>query len=266
MKQKITDRHLERFFSENNLTGEVRYYERLGRKIRYITIGTDHKPATLLFIPGSPASIDLYIDYYKDPSLLQNFKMFAVDRPGYGNSGYGDPEPSVEKQAEIISPIIAEFHSVRRPLIICAGSYGATIACRLVMDHPGIADGLVLDGPSLGPREEKVFWLAPLIENSFIRRIIPPHHRSANTEKIHHEEELEKMLPYWEKIKIPVMYIQGSKDKMIYTSNADFARENLTSAPYLNVHFVAKRKHFIGRKERPLITKKILQMFQMLKK
>jgi esterase/lipase len=35
------------------------------------------------------------------------------------------------------------------------------------------------------------------------------------------------MLPYWGNIKIPVMYIQGSKDKMIYTSNADFARENL---------------------------------------
>jgi pimeloyl-ACP methyl ester carboxylesterase len=266
MRQKITDQHLKRFFSENNLTGEIKYYERLGRKIRYITIGNDHKPATLLFIPGSPASVDLYIDYYKDSLLLQNFRMFAVDRPGYGNSGYGDPEPSVEKQAEIIRPIIAEFQFVHRPLIICAGSYGATIACRLVMDHAGIADGLVIDGPSMAHGEEKMFWLAQIIENSFIRRLIPPHHRSSNTEKIHHKNELEKMLPYWEKIKIPVMYIQGSKDKMIYTSNADFAREKLINTPYLNVHFVPGRTHFIGRKERPLITKKILQMLQMLKK
>ena len=266
MRQKISDEQLEDFFIENNLHGRIHYYEALNRKIRYVSIGSGQQPATLFFVPGSPASVDLYIDYYKDPHLLQHFRMFCVDRPGYGNSGYGEPEPSVEKQAEMIKPIIDEFNAVKRPLIICAGSYGATVACRLLMDHPTIADGLILDAPSLAPGKEKIFWLVPIIEHSFLRHFILPHHRSANTEKIHHKEELNRMLPHWHKIKVPVIYIQGSKDRMVYPSNAEFAREKLVNCPFFHVHFIPDREHFITRKERPFITKKILQMYDLLRK
>jgi pimeloyl-ACP methyl ester carboxylesterase len=263
MRQKITDKQLEKFFTENNLPGSIHYYNKLGRDIRYIYIG-DHKPASLFFIPGSPASVDLYIDFYKDPELLRYFNMYSVDRPGYGNSGYGKPEPSIQKQAEMIRPIIDGLNTVTRPLIICAGSYGASIACRLVMDHPRIADGLVLHAPSLAPGMEKKFWITPIIEHSFLRYLAPPHHRSANTEKVHHRKELRKMLPYWKNIRIPVTYIQGEKDGMVYKSNADFAREKMVNVPSLDIHFIPGREHFITRKERPFITSKIIEMLKKI--
>jgi pimeloyl-ACP methyl ester carboxylesterase len=260
MRQKITDKKLQKFFRDHQLNGSVHYYNKLGRRIRFIRIDNQAQ-ATLFFIPGSPASIDLFIDYYKDPDLLQHFDMIAVDRPGYGNSGYGKPEPSIERQAEMIVDCVA---NAVKPVIICAGSHGASVACRLVMDHPDIAAGLVLDGPSLGPGLEKMFWLTPVIEHTFLRWLLPPHHRTANTEKIHHKEELTKMLPLWEKIHIPVMYIQGEKDRMIYKSNAEFAKKHLTNVPLLDIEFVPRRQHFITRKEMPLIKQKILQMYQLV--
>jgi uncharacterized protein len=263
MRQKISDRKLIKFFCENGLDGSIHYYSRFGRRIRYIRVG-DERPATLLFIPGSPASVDLYKDYYKDPQLLEHFTMYCVDRPGFGKSGYGKPEPSIQKQAEMIRPVIEELNTVTRPLIIVAGSYGASVACRLMMDHPAIADGMVLDAPSLGPGLEKVFWLTRPIEYSFMRWLIPGHQRSANTEKVHHRKELEKLLPGWGNIRVPVIYIQGEKDGMIYKCNADFTREKMVNVPYLKVHFIPGREHFITRKEMPFIISKIMKLYRML--
>ena len=48
-----------------------------------------------------------------------------------------------------------------------------------------------------------------MIENPAIRWFIPRLFKSANTEKVHHKKELEKMLPFWKNIKVPVIYVQG---------------------------------------------------------
>ncbi|HEX3167859.1 MAG TPA: alpha/beta hydrolase [Chitinophagaceae bacterium] len=260
MKQHISDKQLSKFFKEHNLAGAIHYHTTFRRRIRYITINNNCN-STLLFIHGSPASLIANEEYFTDPGLRQAFNMIAVDRPGYGRSGYGDPEPSIKKQAEIVKEIIEEC-SIQRPFVVYAASYGASIACRLLMDFPLIADGLVLVAPSLSPGEEKYFWITPLIEHSFIRKIIPPHHRTSNTEKFYHKDELSKMLPYWKNIRVPVMYIQGEKDKMIYTTNAGFVRKNLLNVPSLEVNFIKGQKHVIDKKENPFIIKKILELFK----
>jgi pimeloyl-ACP methyl ester carboxylesterase len=265
MKQRITDEQLRKFFQENNLKGSVHYYTALGRKIRYISVGEKNLP-TLFFIPGSPASVSLYKDYYKDPALSKRFRMLAVDRPGYGKSGYGEPEPSIQRQSEMIRPMIEGLQEANKPVIICAGSYGASIACRLVMDHPNIAHGMVLDAPSLAPGQEKVFWLAPVAERSFIKWLLLPHQRVANTEKVHHTEELAKMLPLWKNIRIPVIYIQGEKDGMIYKSNADFAKQQLVNCPHLQINFIPGQEHFITIKQMPFIRNKILDMANIVER
>ena len=90
--------------------------------------------------------------------------------------------------------------------------------------------------------------------------------KSANNEKIRHKEELTKMLPFWKNIHVPVMYMQGEKDELIYTTNAGFAKKHLTNVPYLDIHFFKGRPHFIPFTERPAIRQKILQMLQMIRK
>jgi len=261
---RMNDEEMLSFFQQNKLKGEVRYYAKDGRRIRYIAVGNDSLPA-VLFIHGSPSSTSFFKEYFRDSTFLQKFKMYAVDRPGYGGSGFGKPEPSIQKQADMIRPILESLNKVRHPVIVVAASYGSSVACRLAMDNPGLVDGLVLIGPSLAPGQEKTYWFTPVIENPLISWFIPRMFQSANTEKIHHGEELAKMLPLWQNIKVPVMYLQGSRDKLIYTSNASFAEQKLVNAPCLDIHFFEGLPHFIEFRERPVIRMKILEMLQLVK-
>jgi esterase/lipase len=99
-----------------------------------------------------------------------------------------------------------------------------------------------------------------VIENPAIRWFIPRLFKSANTEKVHHKKELEKMLPFWKNIKVPVIYVQGENDHIIDTSNASFARQHLGNVPSLDIKFVKNRGHRLAQFEWPLLRQCILQM------
>jgi pimeloyl-ACP methyl ester carboxylesterase len=145
----MSESELEDFFRREQIRATVSHYESGKRTIYYAGIGEDHLPA-LLFIHGAPASMTIYKKFFKDPKLLGQFAIYAVDRPGYGVTA-GQAVTSIKKQAEMIVPLAERIHRVHQPVILVAGSYGASIACRLVMDYPGMVQGLVLIAPALGP-------------------------------------------------------------------------------------------------------------------
>jgi pimeloyl-ACP methyl ester carboxylesterase len=259
-----SDDELKQIFSERGINASIRYYNTHGRTLRYVSVGSDSLP-TLLMLHGSPGSMSYYSGRYADSIVRKTFKVFTVDRPGYGYSGFGDPEPSIRKQAEMIRPILDSLNKATHPIIVMGGSYGASIACRLAMDHPELVDGLVLTGPALGPGLEKMFWFTPLIETWAFRWFIPRIFRSANTEKMHHQAELEKMLPYWKNIKVPVVYLQGENDEIVDTSNASFARQQLVNAPYLDIQFIKNREHRLAQFEWPRIREGIMKVYDQVK-
>src|SRR5678815_5642887 len=47
------DKELSQFFIDNHIRGRIGYYTIQGRKLRYVSIGSDNLP-TLLLIHGSP--------------------------------------------------------------------------------------------------------------------------------------------------------------------------------------------------------------------
>ena len=255
-----SDGELSKFFEQNHIQGKIDYYVTHGRRLRYVTIGSDTLP-TLVLIHGSPASMSLYRGRFSDTTILKTFRILAVDRPGYGYSGFGDPEPSIQKQSEMIRSLLDSVYKVKHPVVVVGGSFGAPIACRLAMDHPALVDGLVITGPAIGPGRERVFWFTSLIENPALRWFIPRMFKSANTEKIHHKEELEKMLPYWKNIRVPVSYLQGADDDIVDTSNAGFAREQLVNVPSLEIKFLKGRKHLLAQFEWQAIKQAILDVY-----
>ncbi|HYC40600.1 MAG TPA: alpha/beta hydrolase [Chitinophagaceae bacterium] len=259
-----SDDELRRIFAEKNIPARIAYYETHGRKLRYVVSGDDTLP-TLLMLHGSPGSMSYYHWRMADSAIRGKFRVIAVDRPGYGYSGFGNPEKSIQKQSEMIRPLLDSIHSVRHPVILVGGSYGASIACRLTMDHPHLVDGLVLTGPAIGPGREKYFWFTHIIEHWSIRWFMPRLFRSANTEKVHHKKELEAMLPYWKNIRVPVVYLQGENDDIVDTSNASFARENLVNVPYLDIRWMKKRFHRLAQYEWPAIRQAILDVYQRTK-
>jgi pimeloyl-ACP methyl ester carboxylesterase len=260
-----TDEHLQKFFTEHKVPATIKYRQDKERMIRYVVIGADTLP-TLFMLHGAPSSLSIYEGYFTDTFFLKHFRMVAVDRPGYGGSGFGDPEPSIEKQSQILWPILDSVSRNNKPLMIVAGSYGTSVACRMVMDRPGIVDGMMLIAPSLAPGEEKVYWFTYIIDFPLVKWFIPRMFQSANTEKIHHQEELEKMIPMWNRVNIPVFYLQGANDRLIYTSNAEFAKTRMNNVPYLNIEFLKDRPHFFAFSDRMIIRQKIIDLYTYLLK
>jgi pimeloyl-ACP methyl ester carboxylesterase len=257
----MDDKEINEFFSQHNAPHEIIYYLSGNRKMRCVKIGND-TAATILFIHGAPSSASYWKSYLADTALYNHATLYSIDRIGYGYNDFGHPEPDIHKQALSIIPVLDSLNKKHHPVIIAAASYGTAIACRIAMERPDLIDGLVLVAPALAPGEERVFWFTYVIESPLFKWFIPRMFRSANSEKIHHKEELEKMLPYWNKIHIPVTYIQGAEDGLVYTTNADFAKKHLTNATSLQIHFIPGKGHLIAFSERKKITEEIVKMLE----
>lgn len=256
---RMDNKDLLSWFHERHVDPRIGYYEAKGRKIRYVGVG-DSPDATILFIHGAPSSLSYWRSYMTDSTLLSRATMYAADRPGYGYSGLADPMPDIADQAAVQKPILDSLHKAHHPIILVGVSYGGPIACRFAMDYPELVDGLVLVAPPLGPGREKIFWFTYLVESPFVHWFVPRMLQTANTEKIHHKEELTKMLPLWDRIRVPVIYLQGEKDGLVDTSNASFAREHLKNAPYVDIRMIPGRGHLIAFAEKDRIQKAILEL------
>jgi len=256
---RMDDTSLTKYFRDHKDQAHIAYYKAGGRDVRYVQVG-DKPEATLLFIHGAPSSLSYWRGYLSDSVLLSRATIYAVDRPGYGYSGLADPLPDIAAQAAIIKVILDSLHHAHHPVVLVGVSYGAPIACRLAMDYPELVDGLVLSGPALAPGQERIFWFTYMIENPLLHWVVPRMFQSANQEKIHHKEELTKMLPLWPRIHVPVAYLQGANDELIFTSNAEFARTHLTNATSLDIQLIPGRGHLIAFSEKARIEKAILEV------
>ena len=256
---RMDDKEILAWFHNHQIEPQIGYFKASGRTVRYMKVG-DNPEATVLFIHGAPSSMSYWKSYLSDSALLSRATLYAVDRPGYGYSGLADPLPDIAKQAAAIKLIIDSLHKANRPIIVVGVSYGAPIACRLVMDNPDLVDGLVLMAPPLGPGREKIFWFTYPVENPLVHWVVPRMLQTANTEKIHHKEELTRMLPLWDRIHVPVIYLQGQEDELVDTSNASFAREHLKNAPSLDIRMIPGRGHLIAFAEKDRIEKAILEL------
>lgn len=260
-----TDSTLKAFFAERHIPATIGYYTSHNRTLRYLMAGSTKPRATVLFIHGAPSSMSYFKTYLSNDAILQQAHMLAIDRPGYGYSGFGKPEPSIALQSQMIRPLLDSLQITRHPLIVVGVSYGTSVACRLAMDYPRLVDGLVLIAPALAPGEEKIYPVTDFIELAWVKWLIPSMLVSANAEKLHHKEELQKMLPYWKNIRMPVIYMQGVNDGLIYTSNAGFARNHLVHAACLDITMIPGRGHLIAFSEMERINRAILEMIELAK-
>jgi pimeloyl-ACP methyl ester carboxylesterase len=256
---RMDNKDLLAWFHDHHVNPKIGYYVAKGRKIRYLQAGNS-PDATILFIHGAPSSLSYWRSYMTDSTLLNRATMYAADRPGYGYSGLADAMPELAAQAAAEKPILDSLHKAHHPIIVVGVSYGGPIACRFAMDYPQLVDGLVLIAPPIGPGEEKIFWFTYLVETPFVHWFVPRMLQTANKEKVHHKEELTKMLPLWGDIHVPVIYLQGEKDGLVDTANATFAREHLTNVPYLDIRMIPGRGHLITYAEKDKIEKAILEM------
>ncbi len=209
--------------------------------IHYVTIN-QNKENLAVFIHGSPGSWSAFVDYFKNDSLLKSYDLVSIDRPGYGLSDAGRPIISLERQAELIAQVLNEFdHS---HIVLVGHSLGGPIAARLAMSYPENIQGLIMVAPSIDPDMERYEWYRTWISTRVGGWITPQDIWVSNAEIVPLKQELEEMMPLWEKVKSKSIVIQGTSDMLVPKANAEFARKMLDDS-LLEVRYLEDVNHFI---------------------
>lgn len=200
------------------------------------------KEDLVVFIHGSPGSWNAFIDYFKADSLLSSVDMISIDRPGFGLSGYGLAETSLEIQAHQIKQVTDLFPHKKK--ILVGHSLGGPIIARMAMDYPTAFSGLIMVAPSIDPDMEKEEWYRGAINTYVGGWVTPKEFEVSNDEILPLKEELEKMIPLWPRIQIPSIVIQGTDDGLVPKENADFAKRMMADS-ILEVWMLQEADHFL---------------------
>ena len=249
--------------TENLMKGSDRpnYRESIigNRKIFYVETGNSNQ-ALIVFIHGTPGSWKAFGQYLADESLRSRAQLVAVDRPGFGQSDHKQIIPSLQRQSALLAQVLEQDFNGRQAILV-GHSIGASIAARLAMDYPDMIDGLVLVAPSIDPKLEKPRWYNHLADSVFFRWILPTDLALANEEVMPLSDELSHMLPLWYRIRIPVIVIQGDKDRLSSPANADFAKNVL--GRQAQIIRVPRAGHFIIWEQPDITVEAILSLLEI---
>ncbi len=254
---RMSKSELDTYFADKKTKGVVHDYFIEKRRINYLTVGDSLKPL-VVFVHGSPGSLSAFIDFMADTVLLGKAQLISVDRPGFGYSNFGFAEPSLEKQAAFLKPII-EQHKKQRPIILVGHSLGGPIICRMAIDYPELIDGLVIVAGSIDPELEPKEWFRAPLATPFLSWIMPRSLRASNKEIYRLKPQLEAMIPLYPKIKASAIVIQGGKDDLVAPGNADFAKKMITNAP-VKLMLKADMNHFVPWTHPEMIREAILEL------
>jgi len=261
---RLSDDMLVARLSNNpqEFVAKVSYLETEDRRLRYVEIGDPGKPL-IFFVHGAPSSSSFWKNLLRDSTLLANAKLAAVDRPGYGFSGYGDPLPSVRKQAALIAQVIRRFRDTHDKIILHGSSYGGTVVARIAMDFPDLVDGILLQSSSVKPGAERTYWISYPTSHQLLKWLMPGSIQTANAEKLSHEGQLQRMLDNWTCIQAAAIILHGKADQLIYPDNGTFAFRQMVNARYREIRMLEERKHDLLWTKTGLLKESLLKLLDI---
>ena len=228
-----------------------------GQPIHYIEMGDPEKPVVMM-VHGSPGLWDNFYRHMTTPRLLEKARVIAVTRPGYGKSGGGTYEPSLEKQAAAIQHVLDQ-RSPGQPAVLFGHSYGGPVVARMAMDAPERVASVVLAAASIAPELEKTLWFQIPAAAPPVRWLVPDDLDVCNREILALKDELEEMMPLWERIEVPVTVIHGDQDNLVPVANAEFAERMLVNAPVTMKRFKSM-DHFFIWSQQDLVIDSLLEL------
>ncbi|MBL4819472.1 MAG: alpha/beta hydrolase [Gammaproteobacteria bacterium] len=211
----------------------------------------------ILFVHGTPGSLSGFLRYLNDPILQDRYHMISVTRPGWVN-GDDDKVPSLEAQAKALKPLLAKDQS-GLGTILMGHSFGGPVIAAMAMQYPELVAGLAFIASTGDPKLSGPRWY-----NRFAvvlpKLILGSSLKGANAEIMSLRVQLEKMLPKWRTLEIPVLVVQGDRDRLVHPRNADFLVNVLENADvtYLERPGIG---HFVLWQESDLIRDALLDVF-----
>jgi pimeloyl-ACP methyl ester carboxylesterase len=213
-----------------------------GRHIHYAVTGNDSLP-TIFFIHGSPGSWRAFAEYMKDSLLLRKFRMVSVDRPGFGNSDYGQPQ-HLDVQSLWISQLFPRLAN-HKSVFLVGHSMGGPLVIKLGADNPEIFSGLVVISGSIDPSEEKPEKWRPILFNTPLNYFVPGAMRPSNEELWYLKKDLVFLEKDFSKITCPVYFIHGAADTWVPPGNVEYGKKLLVNAKKVEENIIPGANHFI---------------------
>lgn len=224
LQWRASDAEIFSDFSENKIKTDISYFkvDSLNLNLRIQEVRLAKNTINLVYLHGSPSSLSAWNGYLKDSLLLNNANAFAIDRPGYGYSNFGDKIPSITIQSQLINSALKE--KKLKNIIIIGASYGGPIAARLALLNNNIK-GVIMVSPAIDPNHEKKIWASKLTQWWLTRWLIPTAYRVAGDEKTVHAQELKKIEADWSLVHTPVIHIHGNADKLVPYINTEYSKK-----------------------------------------
>ncbi len=237
------------FVSKTAIVGE--------HKIHFIQTGNVDKP-TLFFVHGSPGSWDAYKQYLSDSLLLKKYRMIAIDRPGFGNSNFGNAE-DLGTQAKVIEDFITQVDNMQ-PLVLIGHSMGGPVILKMATDHPDRFPNLVVLAGSIDPKAETPELWRKVLLSKPLRYLIPGALRPSNDELWWLKKDLYDMEPNLKHITSKVTIIHGTKDQLVPYKNMRYMNRQLVNAKSIDNISIENANHFIPWEHYDLIRNTLLQL------
>jgi len=211
----------------------------------------------ILFVHGTPGSFTAFLPYVNDPVLQEKYHMISVTRLGWVNDD-DDKVPSLEQQAKALEPLLRKDQS-GLGVILMGHSFGGPVIAKTAMQYRDLVAGLAFVASTGDPELSGPRWynrFAVIIP----KLILGSGLKGANAEILPLRPQLEEMLPLWETLDMPVLIVQGDKDRLVSPGNADFLVRSLVNA---DVTYLERQDmgHFVLWEERDLIRQNMLEIF-----
>jgi len=259
MNFRTSDKKTRKYFKEAGVSSTIKYMETslTDDDIRIVSTGKN-TTQTVLFVHGAPGSGDAFYSYLKRPKLLEKATLITYDRPGYGYSGFGDAMISIEEQAKILAAIIEE-HELQN-VILVGHSYGGPIAAYVPLLSNRIRAVIML-APAMDPDHEKYFWVGNFARWKLTRWMVPRSWVVSADEKYTHAEELQKLVSQWKVVKVPVICLQGDKDRLVPYENLAFCEKHF-HPDYFTGMTLKEEDHFIPWTREMLVLEEIMKFLE----
>ena len=223
-----TNSQIKEYFADKPVKPTYFTIQNDSAKLFCAVAGADTLPP-LLIIHGAPGAWYGSRNILADTGLTNHFQVISVDRPGYDKSTFKNRRKtvtSINVQATIIYEALHLNRSFKKGIVM-GSSYGGPIAVKLAIDHPESFYHVLLLAAAIDPNIEKFFWFNKYVHHGPIKWMLPRFMRTASNEKYSHVKELQKLLPLWGQLTVPVTAIQGEADHIVSPANLDFARKVL---------------------------------------
>ncbi|MEZ7829920.1 MAG: alpha/beta hydrolase [Gammaproteobacteria bacterium] len=211
----------------------------------------------IIFVHGTPGSYTAFRSYLNDPIMQEKFHMVSVTRPGW-RSDDDTKVPSLDEQAAALRPLLDMDRSGKGALLM-GHSYGGPVIARTAMNYSELIAGLIFVATTGDPKLSAPRWYNRLAV-ALPRFVLGASLKGANAEIMQLSPQLEAMVPRWQDLIMPVLIVQGSKDRLVHPDNAVFMQRMLVNS---EVRFLNRegQGHFVLWEEAPLIRDNLIDIF-----